>query len=277
MRRLVLLSCWIVMTSVVPMIPAGASESYVCWYEPAPANGVGDTAVLCRVAGSLIVEFPEGDPPVVTVPDVGFDVTGPCWYRRTGPFSGWVLAAVFPNLDARLWWSPSGDPSGPYLGDATYRACVSEPTPTPPPITVVWDYLERHPLAVPRPDLAPSVRGIAGLPVYVGVMPPDPVSARIGSPLGGWIDIQLRVAAVTVDWGQRRASFAPDTWHLLAGYPDGAVHHTFEEAEVHWIGVSYEWSVRWRIDGGAWQTIDVPATTNSIRYPVDEVVGRRTS
>ena len=188
-----------------------------------------------------------------------------------------MLAAVFPNLDARLWWSPSGDPAGPYLGDATYRACVSEPTPTPPPITVVWDYLERYPFDVPRPDLAPSTRGITGLPTYVRVVPPDPVSARIASPLGGWIDIELGVGAVTVDWGERRVSFAPDAWHLLAGYPDGAVHHTFETRGTHTIVVAYAWSVRWRIGGGVWQPIDVPPTARTTRYPVDEVVGRRTS
>jgi hypothetical protein len=277
MRRLALATFWLVVATIVQVPHARAGESYVCWYQPAPANGVGDTAVLCRVDGSLVVEFPGGDPPVVTVPDIGFDATGPCWYRRSGPYSGWVLAAVFPDRDARLWWSPSGDPAGPYLGDATYRACVSEPTPTPPPITAVWEYLERYPFAVPRPELTPSVRGIVGLPVHIGLRPPDPVAARIASPLGGWIDVELRVVAVTVDWGERRASFAPDTWHLLLGYPDGAVHHTFQTSAVHVIAVGYEWAVRWRIGGGAWQSIGVPPTERSISYPVDEVVGRRTS
>lgn len=270
------LMCVVAVGLQAPLPEAIAAESYVCWYEPARSNGVGDSALLCRVDGSIVIEFPDG-PHVVTVPDVGVDATGPCWYRRTGAFSGWVLAAIFPDLEARLWWSPSGDPAGPYLGDATYRACISEPTPTPPPITVVWNHLERYPFAVPSPELTPGMRGVTGLPVYIGVTPPGPVTERIGSPLGGWIDVELRVGAVTIDWGDRRASFAPDMWHLLAGYPDGAVHHTFDIRAVHTIAVAYEWAVRWRIGSGPWRSVDVLPTTRSITYPVDEVVGRRTS
>lgn len=274
MRRSFILVCLVVM-GVAATPPVDAAESYVCWYQPAPSNGVGDASLVCRIDGALVIEFPTV-PPIVTVPDIGFDVTGPCWYRRSGGWSGWVLATVYPNLDARLWWSPSGDPAGPFLGDATYRACVTEPSPTPPPITAVWEFIERYPFAVPRPAVSPPGRGIVGVPVYVDVDPPRPVTSTIASPLGGSIDVEIKVETVTIVWGDgSRSSFGPDTWHLLGGHPEGAALHAYEESAPRDLEVSFDWGARWRISGGSWQPVAVPATRAVVGYPVDEVVGRR--
>jgi hypothetical protein len=275
MRRYVLLVTLILLTALVPA-PASADETYVCWYDDGDNNGVADTALTCRINGSLVITFPS-DPPVPTVPEVGIDTNGPCWYRRTGPWSGWLLVQIFPNRDARMWWSASANPNGPFVGDGIYRACINEPRPTPPPITAVWDYIERYPFAVPDPDIAPDGSGVTGLPTYVGVYPPERFATTIASPLGGTIDVEIAVATVTVDWGDGvRASFPEHAWSQLLGYPDGDVHHTYETTALYDLAVSYNWFVRWRIGAGGWQPIPVPPTTWTRAYRIDELVGRRT-
>lgn len=278
MRRVVVLLCWMAVASLLAApAPAAADETYICWYERADGNGVGDATLTCRINGSIIVTFPS-TPPVVTVPEMGFDATGPCWYRRTGAWSGWILVQVFPNRDARMWWSPSLDPAGPFVGDGVYRACVSEPRPTPPPFTAVWDFIARYPFARPSPALAPASSGITGLATYVAIDPPEPVRATISSPLGGTIDVELSVAVVRIDWGDGvRSVLPPETWDTLTGYPDGEVHHTYERRGRYDMTVSYDWYVRWRIGSGPWQPVSVRPTTWSTQYRVDELVGRRTA
>jgi hypothetical protein len=36
--------------------------------------------------------------------------------------------------------------------------------------------------------------------------------------------------------------------------------------------VSYDWTARWRIVGEPWELLDVPNTTTSVAYPVNEIV-----
>jgi hypothetical protein len=41
--------------------------------------------------------------------------------------------------------------------------------------------------------------------------------------------------------------------------------------------VTYDWAARYRVDGGEWIPIPVPATSIQTDYDVDEIIGVRTA
>ena len=256
-----------------------AKEAYVCWYEWVVDQDLNERrqVLRCRINGEVVQDFP-GGPPVVTVPDVGIDAAGVCWFRRTGLWSGWQLVELYANNDGLFWWSPSGDPNGPWIGDGIYRACTSEPVPTPPPIVQVWEVIERYDFVEPDPTVAPNAVGYTGLETYLGVDPPDFFSTTIPSPVGGGnIDIEISVVTVEIDWGDGiLVSFGEDQWGLLGGYPDGDVFHLYETKDFYDLSVTYNWFVRWRANGGPWNTIIINPTAWTATYEVDEIVSRRT-
>ena len=59
----------------------------------------------------------------------------------------------------------------------------------------------------------------------------------------------------------------------MAGYPDGIATHIYETKEDSiTVSVSYDWTARWRVAGGAWLAVAVPDTSTSVAYPVSEIV-----
>ena len=77
-----------------------------------------------------------------------------------------------------------------------------------------------------------------------------------------------------VDWGDGTRSTYPATEPAMAGYPDGIANHIYESKteEGASIQVSYDWTARWRVPGGAWNYLLVPNTTTTVLYPVEEIV-----
>lgn len=262
----------------VSAVPSSAADNYVCWYEWRTVNGKPQQVMVCSIAGGDAEPVQPGEPIPVTVPDVGYDATGACWYRRTGAWTGWRLVQQFPDNSGLFWYSPSLNPTGPWVADALFPACTSRPSPTPPPIVKVWEVVEQYEFADPDPTLAPDGNGYTGLETFIGLDPPEPFTTTIPSPIGlGSIDVEIRVVTITVDWGdETEVSFAEAQFELFGGYPDGEVYHLYETKDFYDLTITYNWFVRWRANGGPWNTLTIDPTTWITSYQVDELVGRRT-
>lgn len=255
---------------------AVAGESYVCWYVQLtdPVTGKSIPGMRCRIDGVIHEPgFPgEGPEDVPLVYDLGFDDNGECYYRRTGPPSGWVVRGRDGTL-LNFWW----DTGNGFVGDAWIDQCTSEPVPGQPPRTVVYNVIENYNFVEPQPDIVPNAIGLTGARTFVNVEPPDPFFESIFSPVsGGFIDVEIRVVAVEIEWGDGAVSTIPESqFELFAPHPDGEVGHPWETKDIYTLGVNYQWLARWRVNGGPWQTIVIPDTEWEEPYQVDEVVGRR--
>ena len=279
MRRLLL---FLVLGMIVASFPvahppsADAGENYVCWYVPVwdPEKQRTVPGMRCRIDGVIHEPGFPGEGPV-TVPlvyDLGSVDGTECYYRRSGAPSGWVVLGRNGTL-LNFWW----DTGNGFIGDAWIDRCTKEPTPGQPPVTLVYGVIESYEFVDPEPAVVPDGIGLAGARSYVYVDPPDPFTEQLNSPVGpGFIDVEIRVVAVEVDWGDDAVSTIPESqFGLFAPHPDGEVSHPWETKGNYDLGVDYEWLARWRIDGGPWQVIDIPDTEWDAPYRVDEVVGRR--
>ncbi|NND03247.1 MAG: hypothetical protein HKN91_10710 [Acidimicrobiia bacterium] len=253
-----------------------AGENYVCWYVEVvdPFSGKLVPGMRCRIDGTIHEPgFPgEGPVEVPMVYDLGFVDGNECYYRRSGPASGWVVRGRNGTL-LNFWW----DTGNGFIGDAWIDQCTKEPVPGQPPITLVYGVLDNYEFVEPTPDVVPDGIGLTGARTYIYVDPPDPFFDQLNSPVGpGFIDIEIRVVAVEIDWGDDAISTIPESqFGLFAPHPDGEVGHPWETKDVYTLGVDYEWLARWRVNGGPWQIIDIPNTEWETPYQVDEVVGRR--
>ncbi len=279
MKRLVsFLAMALLASAVLPgSTPKGmAAENYVCWYVTVtdPNSGLLIPGMRCRIDGVIHEPgFPgEGPEDVPMVYDLGFVDGTECYYRRSGPPSGWVVFGRNGTL-LNFWW----DTGSGFVGDAWIDQCTKEPVPGQPPITLVFGVIEDYEFVEPTPDVVPDAIGLAGARTYIYVDPPGPFFDQLNSPVGpGFIDIEIRVVAVEIDWGDGAVSTIPESqFQLFAPHPDGEVGHPWETKDNYTLGVDYEWLARWRVNGGPWQIIAIPDTEWDAPYRVDEVVGRR--
>jgi hypothetical protein len=110
------------------------------------------------------------------------------------------------------------------------------------------------------------------LETYVGVPIPDDHATQLSAG-GVSVDIEIEVSGVIVDWGDGRTQTFPASDSAMAGYPDGIATHVYETKGASYdLLVSYDWTARWRIVGESWELLDVPNTTTSMEYPVNEIV-----
>ncbi|HSJ27527.1 MAG TPA: hypothetical protein VLB67_04905 [Acidimicrobiia bacterium] len=274
-----------------PSLPAGAVETWTCWSETTSVDGGSPTQVTrCRLAGhDLTTDYATASQvPVVLSPRVGSDDGGLCWYWTSRP-SDWVLLGVDDDGVATLGIDPGGEPGGPIIIDAAYPRCTSEPADTPSVLQEAWELLSRYDHPTPRPQLDPPPgAGVTGMQVFVVDAPPAPWSASLVSPHTGMrIEVETRVEAIEVDWGDGEVTTIPaEAFPLLSGWPDGAFGHVYEvktcrepggsrchpTLSEYRIEISYVWSARYRAGAGAWSEIPVPATAHTAGYDVDEIV-----
>ncbi len=208
-------------------------------------------------------------------PNAGTDLNGDCWYL-TSAVTNWVYLSLFVNGDAVLGYDPDpATPGGIALATGRIRRCTTEPNPVTDPFAEVWEYVTSYIHPPPRPELSPTTGdGVTGLPTYVGVPVPGPHDAQLTSVSGSTLDIHIEVDGVVVDWGDQWVDSFPADQAALAGYPDGAAQHVYEikDEAGYSLTVSYDWTARWRADGGAWTALDVPNTQTTLTYPVSEIV-----
>ncbi len=266
-------------SALIPATAAHATESYVCWYVSVSDGRGGEVrGMRCRIDGVLQDLGSPGEAGVAVplVYDIGYDAVGECYYRRSGPWSGWVAMGAAGSL-MNFWWDPDGIPGGSLVGDAWVEPCTSEPTPGTPPIGLVYELIGDYDFVDPVPVVVPDGIGLAGAQSFVDVVPPDPLVTSLVSPVTGVvIDVEIRVVAVAIEWGDGAVVTIPESqFDLFAPHPEGVVGHRWETMGDYVMGVDYVWSARWRVGGGPWQVVAVPDTQWSSPYRVDEIVGRR--
>ena len=229
----------------------------------------------CRIAGGAIVDYASDDiVPSVLYPQPGTDLNGACWYY-TSIATQYVIITQYPNGDADLGWDPNpGAPGGLVAIGFTYPRCTSEPKEATDPTVEVWQYVHQYVHPPPTPTLNPAPgNGVTGLDTYVGVPIPDTHSTTLDAN-GTTLQLYIEVSAIVIIWGDGERDTFPATSTAMAGYPDGIATHVYEvkNAEGVNLAVSYDWTARWRLPGGAWNFLAVPDTTTTVVYPVQEIV-----
>jgi hypothetical protein len=258
---------------LVVATPASADEFSACWVatETDPWSGQNRTTTRCRLAGGDVVDYADDDSvPSRLYPNIGFDLTGECWYL-TSTETSYQLLPVAPDGGAQLVLIVDGSP-GP---SGIYRRCTSEPAATVDPSAEAWEYVSAFVHPPPSPEVNPSPGdGVTGLDTFVSVPIPPLHQTQLASAGGSTLDIEIEVSGVVVDWGDSRIDNFPADETILAGYPDGGARHVYElkDETGYDLGISYAWTARWRVSGGEWEYLDVPNTTTSIDYPVAEIV-----
>jgi len=294
LKRLVLLVAALTATT----LPAGATETWVCWSatELDPNYGWTKTVTRCRIGGSAIVDYDQAigeSPPVFLYPNVGADSSGTCWYW-TSQRTNWVLLGYDSSGRAILGYDPDGIPGGPIVLQAYEFACTSEPVEVPSPLEEAYEVLSsyEHPPPDPLVNPAPGL-GVTGMETFIRADPPQPWSDSIVSPITGLtIDVEAWVEALAIDWGDGTETVIPaELFPLLTGYPDGIEPHVYEvktcdppgglrchpSLSSYTLTLSYLWEAQYRVDGGEWTALAVDPTVTVIDYPVSEIIGVITS
>jgi hypothetical protein len=237
------------------------------------------TITRCRIVGGDTVDYAsDSDVPSVLYPNLGTDLTGECWYL-TSAVTAYLILTQYADGSAEIGLDiDPGSPGGIIAIGPTLPRCTSEPTSINDPSSDAWEYVMSYVHAPPTPDLNPIPgQGITGLDTYVGVAVPPDHDATLSSG-ASTLEIEIEIDVVIVDWGDGLTNTYPPTDTVLAGYPDGAAIHVYElkSSDGVQITVQYDWTARWRVTGGSWETLPVPNTATSVTYPIAEVVSRLT-
>ena len=256
-------------------LPAAAESFSACWVATElDRYGLEQQITRCRISGGDIVDYAsDSTVPDQLYPQPGTDLDGACWYY-TSRSGYWVISDLYANGDALLGYTDGTDGSFAIIV-GRFPRCTSEPTPSSDPEGDAWEYVTQYIHAPPTPELNPAPGdGLTGLATYVRMPIPDDHTARLTDGAGTSLDVFIEVSAVIVDWGDGERSTYPANTTALSGYPDGIATHVYETKDDYGydITVSYDWTARWRVAGGAWQPLDVPNTSTSVAYPVSEIV-----
>lgn len=263
-----------------PTVAAAASFSS-CWVakETNPDTGFIDNITRCRIAGGITVDYASDTAvPGKLYPAPGTDLTGQCWYY-TSAVTPYVILAQYANGDADIGYDTDpANPGGIVAIGPTLPRCTSEPIPAADPLADVWEYVTQYIHAPPTPELSPPAgSGVTGMETFVAVPVPGTHTATLLSG-GTSLDVYIEVSAVLIEWGDGEADSYPPNQEIMSGYPDGLAFHVYEsKADTLQLGVSYDWTARWRVSGGAWDFLAVPNTTTTVAYPLAEIVSDLTN
>ena len=260
---------------LVPAIQAQAEDFSSCWVTTTihPVFGTERQVTRCRISGGSIVDYASDSAvPSQLYAKPGTDLTGQCWYY-TSAVTQYVILVQYGNGDADIGFD-AGAPGGIVAIGPRLPRCTSEPNPATDPTADVYRYVTQYIHDPPTPQLNPKPGdGVTGLDTYIGVPVPADHKARLTSG-STTLDIFIEVSAVIVEWGDGTIDSYPATSTALAGYPDGFATHVYDQKAETGVSlsVSYDWTARWRIVGGAWEFLAVPNTTTDVNYPVSEIV-----
>jgi hypothetical protein len=259
-------------------LPAGADEGCV----------ITPTGIDCSAAGSSTSTgtAPGDDDPGLPLRYLATtehpDQEGLCWFWSSAP----------PGLDS---WSPVNDQAILLTLWALPECPAPEETrvilSTEWVVVRAWEVFRSFPLAAPGPVLQPPEHGITGLPSYLSAPLPGRLSYRETLPDGRSLQVEARVTAAVVDWGDGSPALAYDPAALLP-YPLGTVRHTYAlktcspdyrtnhpsgglchpTLEAYPVSVTFRWTARYRL-GGAWVELGDLDRRATVAYDVDEVLG----
>lgn len=208
--------------------------------------------------------------------------TGLCWYWSPTPpgFDSWD-----PRNDQYVLFTLWANPECPEAG-ATQTVITREWIEAR-----AWEIFRSFPLSPPAPVLEPPEHGITGLPSYLSTAAPSRLSYQEVLPDGRSLEVEARVSAAIVDWGDGSPAMAHNPASLRR-YPDGTARHTFvrktcppdyraahpsgpnchPSLEAYPVQVVFRWEARYRL-GGSWVDLGRLERGTTIVYDVDEVVG----
>ncbi len=258
--------------------PAQAQGSVVyiaCWtaLEMDPVLGHQVQVTRCRLAGGEIVEYRrETDIPLVLNPNLGVDNDGVCWFL-TSMSTPYVIVDQAANGEASIAFDPPTGGNSSLVPLGYFRRCTSEPRVGVWEEGLIWEYLASYLHPPPTPEMSPPTGfGVTGVAAFAGVEVPGTHRAVIGDPINQ-LELEVRVIAVVIDWGDYSVVTYPPSQGVLAGFPDGGAWHLYTAKNgTTTLSVSYVWDVRWRSGGAPWQTLNVPPTTTTLVYPVSEII-----
>ena len=228
------------------------------------------------MGGDTVDYASDTEVPSVLSPNLGTDLTGPCWFLTSGG-TPYIVITQYADGSADIGYDPDPTtPGGIIVVGPNLRRCTSEPTPDADPETDAWNYAMAYVHDPPAPQLNPEPgQGVTGLATFVGVPIPDDHAGTVSSGLST-LEVEITVDAVVVDWGDGTTTTYPPDVEILAGYPDGTANHVYEvkDPDGATLTVEYDWTARWRVVGGTWIPLPVPNTETAVDYPIAEVVSR---
>ncbi|MGH2788322.1 MAG: PKD domain-containing protein [Actinomycetota bacterium] len=125
----------------------------------------------------------------------------------------------------------------------------------------------------PELDMAPRRIGLTGLPTYVWDDDPPPPVIATASAGGITVTAEARVTHYRWDFGDD-VDLSTNSGRPWTGTRPGTIEHIYETKGFYDVSAEAIWAARWRIGGGAWQSLGYFSTSDSRRYPVQEVVSR---
>jgi hypothetical protein len=273
-----LLLALVILLALVTMVAAQASNGCITSPDGIQCHISGTTTTVVTTPGSTTPALPLRFLATAALPGDG----GLCWFWSPYP----------PGLDA---WDSANDMQILW----TIWALPKCPDPKAPQVVLPTSWVEAHaweifrsfPLAAPLPSLEPAGHGITGLPSYLSAAVPSPLSHRETLPDGRTLEVEARVVAAAVDWGDGTPALAYDPAGLRP-HPFGAAHHAFAlktcppeyrishpsggnchpTLEVYPVRVTFRWAARYRL-GGSWVDLGQVERGALLTYDVDEVVG----
>ena len=276
-----------VLLSLTPAL-GQTNEATDCWSETIYEDLAPVTVTVCLLEGGSIQVFTAGtDPPRMIDVNLGYDFLGTeCWWS-TAYDTAWVKLDQYTDDSIRVGYRPEG--SGGTILDAIVRPCQGQPRETETVLSQAWELADRHIHEEPEPSFNPDT-GITGFETYIAVDVPDPINDSLISPLGTVVEVEIKVGAVIVDWGDGTSdTFTESAYSLLTDWPTGKATHIYETKtctppgatpychdtlSAYPITVDFDWFVQWRVNAGPWSPILVPNTTAAIGYDVGEIVTR---
>jgi hypothetical protein len=141
---------------------------------------------------------------------------------------------------------------------------------------LVSQALDRAIALAPAPGLeaAPSGIGLTGLPSYFWLdRVPQPISATASA--GGLVvTAQAHPTSYVWDFGDGNDLTTTHAGRAWTRWREGNIEHLYETRGRYDIGVEVVWSASWSLNGGPLQSLGNFSTSDSRRYPVQEVVAR---
>jgi len=141
---------------------------------------------------------------------------------------------------------------------------------------LVSQALDRAIALAPAPGLevAPSGIGLTGLPSYFWLdRVPQPISAT-ASAGGIVVTAQAHPTSYVWDFGDGNDLTTTHAGRAWTRWREGNIEHLYETRGRYDIGVEVVWSASWSLNGGPPQSLGNFSTSDSRRYPVQEVVAR---
>jgi hypothetical protein len=153
-----------------------------------------------------------------------------------------------------------------------------------------WEVFRAFPLAPPDPTFEPPDHGITGLPTYLAVLDPAPITHTETLPDGRALEVRARATALAVSWGDgATGEYAPGE---AAPYPAGAAAHTYTlktctaayraehpsggnchpSLEGYPVATAFTWDGEYNL-GSGWTPLGTLDLTAEVTYDVDEVQG----